>query len=293
MKKLSRMLLLVLLLQAFAGIPSHGAGIGVLLDRDAVPFTTETGYPFIDANGRTLVPFRLVLEYFGCRVEWNQADTTAIASKGDTRVEVPVGEAFIRVNGTVRANDSAAVIRDGRVYLPIRAVLEAFGATVSWDAAVQSVVVATVPESRTADILSTQGAALTEKDRFTVKTVIDGDTFRLSDGRLVRMIGIDSPEKEGPYTTQEYFGNEATHTLRALIEGQSVYLEKDVSEVDKYDRLLRYVYTAEGLNLNIRLAELGCARAVSYPPDTRYLSLMRSAETEAKKNRLGMWGQPD
>lgn len=291
MRRLTYCLALILLLGSMTLPPAFASGIGVVLNQSAVAFTADTGYPFIDSNGRTLVPFRLVLERFGCSVQWAQQTGTASAYKNATLVEVPVGSATIRINGTAQSTDTAAVIRDGRVYLPIRPVAEAFGAAVSWDAANQAVVITDGPEKTENRPAATGGTALSEKQLYQVKNVIDGDTFRLSDGQLVRMIGIDSPEADGPYTTREYYSDEATAALKQLIEGQKVYLEKDVSETDKYDRLLRYVYSTDGRNLNIYLVETGCARAVSYPPDTRYLTVLKAAEAMARQNRAGIWNE--
>lgn len=69
--------------------------------------------------------------------------------------------------------------------------------------------------------------------------VIDGDTIEVAiEGKLykVRYIGIDTPEVGQPYA------DEATEKNRELVERKVVWLEKDVSETDKYNRLLCYVY---------------------------------------------------
>ena len=68
-----------------------------------------------------------------------------------------------------------------------------------------------------------------------VTQVIDGDTIRVEGGYKVRYIGIDTPEMG------EAFGMEAWQANRKLVEGKKVRLERDVSETDKYGRLLRYV----------------------------------------------------
>ncbi len=117
-------------------------GVGVSIDGNAVTFQSGYGSPFVDENSRTLVPLRSVMESFGATVSWDDATHTASVIKGGITVEVPVGEKSIYVNGVMVANDTAAVIREGRTYLPIRAVLEAFGASVSWNDTNRMVVVA-------------------------------------------------------------------------------------------------------------------------------------------------------
>lgn len=99
-----------------------------------------------------------------------------------------------------------------------------------------------------------------------VVQVLDGDTISISIDRQtyrLRYIGIDTPEDSAS------FSNEATEFNRKLVEGQQVTLEKDVSETDRYGRLLRYVYLADGTLVNAELVRLGLARAVAYSPDTK------------------------
>ncbi|MEA3273131.1 MAG: thermonuclease family protein [Patescibacteria group bacterium] len=124
-----------------------------------------------------------------------------------------------------------------------------------------------------------------------VERVVDGDTIVLESGERVRYIGIDTPEMTGPKRkTAECFGEEATKKNRELIEGKKVRLEKDISEVDKYQRLLRYVYL-EDIFVNDYLIRNGYASAVSFPPDIKYQEQFRVAEQEAKKEARGFWGK--
>lgn len=107
--------------------------LGVTIDGESVAFQSGYGEPFIDTNSRTLVPLRGVMEAFGAEVSWDNDTSTAIVLKDGTAVQVPIGQTYILVNGVSVANDTSAVIKEERTYLPIRAVLEAFGAGVSWD----------------------------------------------------------------------------------------------------------------------------------------------------------------
>jgi peptidyl-prolyl cis-trans isomerase B (cyclophilin B) len=109
------------------------APIAIVIEDQPVVFTTKTGQPFIDENRRTAVPFRAVLEAFGATVSWVQETQTAVAKKGDMTVEIPIGKAYILKNGLKIEIDTKARVIDGRTYLPIRAVLKAFGAYVNWN----------------------------------------------------------------------------------------------------------------------------------------------------------------
>lgn len=108
----------------------------VNIDGKPVAFTEGTGYPYVE-SGRTLVPLRITMESFGADVSWDNGTKTAFVVKGPVTVRCSVGENSIYRNNVKIPNDASAVIKDGRTYLPIRAVLEAFGAEVGWDGSVK------------------------------------------------------------------------------------------------------------------------------------------------------------
>lgn len=145
MKKIIFTISLVLILAISSFTAFAQDQIIVNIDSNKVEFNEEIGMPFIDENGRTQVPFRATLEKYGATVDWNVESSIAIATIGDTTVEVPVGENFILKNGEEIATDTVAVIVDGRTYLPIRPVIEAFGSEVQWDMGLNTVVITTEP----------------------------------------------------------------------------------------------------------------------------------------------------
>jgi micrococcal nuclease len=130
-------------------------------------------------------------------------------------------------------------------------------------------------------------APVATESQVKVVRVIDGDTIEIAGGAHVRYIGMDTPET---YPKVEFYGPEAKAKNIELVEGKLVTLEKDVSETDKYGRLLRYVYV-DGVFVNGELVRLGYAEAVSYPPDTRCQWQLEQLEKEAKAAKLGIWGQ--
>ena len=120
-----------------------------------------------------------------------------------------------------------------------------------------------------------------------VTRVIDGDTIEIAGGYRIRYIGIDTPEV---HPQVEAFGLEAWQANRELVEGEEVRLERDVTETDKYGRLLRYVYVDDIL-VNAELVRLGFAEAKAYPPDIRYQDLLEAMEAEARAAGRGMWAE--
>lgn len=118
---------------------------------------------------------------------------------------------------------------------------------------------------------------------YDVKSVINGDTFELTDGNRVRLIGTDAPKSVEICSTQ------STQHLKSLIEGKSVYLEKDVSETDSSGRLLRYIYVGNTF-VNNQMIYDGYAYAVEEPPDTKYASQLVASEQNARANKRGcLW----
>lgn len=128
----------------------------------------------------------------------------------------------------------------------------------------------------------------TTREQGRVVKVVDGDTIEVEvNGTLykVRYIGIDTPES----TTQiEYFGKEAAARNQALVDGREVTLIKDVSETDRYGRLLRYVLVGE-VFVNYELVRGGYAYTLRYPPDVACAEVFRAAERRAREEGLGLW----
>lgn len=120
-----------------------------------------------------------------------------------------------------------------------------------------------------------------------VKYVIDGDTIVLADNSKVRYIGINTPELDNK-GKMECFALNAKNFNKQLVENQTVSLEKDVSDKDKYGRLLRFVYL-DGTLINEMLVSQGFARADLVPPDTKYAAIFKQAEQEAQQDNRGLW----
>jgi endonuclease YncB( thermonuclease family) len=119
-----------------------------------------------------------------------------------------------------------------------------------------------------------------------VTRIVDGDTIYVEingQREKLRYIGIDTPEQDFP------FYDESTAANRALVDGQDVLLEPDVSERDQYGRLLAYVYLTSGLFVNAELVSMGLAESIAYPPDTKHEAELDALERKAQDQGLGMW----
>jgi micrococcal nuclease len=127
--------------------------------------------------------------------------------------------------------------------------------------------------------------------------IIDGDTIEIETGQKVRYIGMDTPELHHPTKGVQCYGKEASIKNSELVEGKLVRLQKDVSETDRYGRLLRYVFlydknateSGSGLFVNKYLVEEGFAVAATFPPDVAFADTFRESQQEAMKNNKGLW----
>lgn len=121
--------------------------------------------------------------------------------------------------------------------------------------------------------------------------VVDGDTIRVElDGEQtpVRLIGIDTPEKDGPYTDRECFGEQASRYTDDALAGRAVELEFDVERTDRFDRTLAYVWV-EGSLFNQRILRDGFAVLATFPPNVRYVERFTRAQQQARGEGAGLW----
>ncbi len=129
---------------------------------------------------------------------------------------------------------------------------------------------------------------------YAVIKVVDGDTLAVNmNGKKVtlRLIGIDTPETVDPRKPVECFGVEASNKAKELLTGKSVRIEQDSTqgELDKYDRLLAYVYLEDGLFFNEYMIEEGYAYEYTYNTPYKYQAEFKEAELFARSAEKGLW----
>ncbi len=139
----------------------------------------------------------------------------------------------------------------------------------------------------------------TGAERAKVVSVVDGDTIKVERAngqtKTVRLLLIDTPETRDPNDPVECYGAEATKRTKTMLpKGRTVYLEKDVSDTDRYKRLLRYVWfkgakDGKAYLANELLVKEGYAALSTYPPDVTRVEQIRDAEREARSEERGLW----
>lgn len=137
-----------------------------------------------------------------------------------------------------------------------------------------------------------------------VVSITDGDTIVVDiNGKTekLRFIGIDTPEIHHPNKPVQHFGKEASDYTTKQLTNKTIYLQKDVSERDKYGRLLRYVWLVKPSKnepskeeviencFNAELVKNGYAHAYTYPPDIKYNEIFKELEAKAREKHIGLW----
>ena len=123
---------------------------------------------------------------------------------------------------------------------------------------------------------------------YRVEKVIDGDTIRLDNDEVIRLIGVDTPESNHSEVPVQVFSKEACQFTRQLCEGFKVYLEFDNEKKGKYGRTLAYVYLEDGRMVNEELLKRGYAYVLRRFPFKKKQEFLMLQENARKENR-GLW----
>ncbi|KAA0547010.1 nuclease [Bacillus sp. BGMRC 2118] len=134
-------------------------------------------------------------------------------------------------------------------------------------------------------------------EKVMISRIVDGDTVVLSDGRKVRLIGVNTPEST---TRTETFGEEAKNFTKTILDKKEVWIQRDVSETDRYSRYLRIIWLSVPIDdrdeneirqkmFNAHLVLKGYAEPSTYPPDVKYSNVFVKFAREARESNIGLW----
>ncbi|MBL4868906.1 MAG: thermonuclease family protein [Pseudomonadales bacterium] len=150
-------------------------------------------------------------------------------------------------------------------------------------------------------MLSNEVAATCENDKpksshqsvGVLKSVYDGDTLSLTDGRKIRLIGINTPEMARKLLPSEPLAQQATLFLQSLLTvGKPIQLRLGAQRKDRYGRILAHVFAGSGVNVTAQLLEKGYGFQVLIAPNDCAAPCYLHAERVARKKRLGVWADP-
>lgn len=143
MKKvmLSLSLVAAMVVSLAGGVSAAGA---VSVNVDSKPVVFPDGQPYVDSNsGRTMVPVRFVSESLGATVDWDGVNRTVKMARSGKVITLKAGQKQALVNGKTIQFDASATIKEGRTFVPLRFVSEAYGAVVAWNPDKQLVEIST------------------------------------------------------------------------------------------------------------------------------------------------------
>ena len=141
-----------------------------------------------------------------------------------------------------------------------------------------------------------------------VTRIIDGDVIQVLYGgveKRVRLIGIDAPERRIDRKALKD-ANMSEHDIEAIVEmgarakayvnglikrGNFVTIEFDIKEMDRYGRLLCYVYLSNGKMLNEEIVRAGYAIVKTIPPNVKYKDKFLNAFNYAEETKGGLWDE--
>lgn len=121
--------------------------------------------------------------------------------------------------------------------------------------------------------------------------IYDGDTFKTSNGKKIRLIGINAPETGKKGKPAQPMANEAKQALIKLLatSKNKVGLRFDKDKHDHYKRQLAHAYLPNGTNIQQQLLQKGLAAHIVVPPNLDKLDCYQQAETSARQLQKGMW----
>jgi len=122
-----------------------------------------------------------------------------------------------------------------------------------------------------------------------VFSVHDGDTLRTAKGEKIRLLGINSPEVANQGKPGQIMGDKAKQRLTELVAGKRVQLQMDKEKHDVYKRTLAQVFLRNDSWINAQMVREGLAYVYTFPPNFRWVGKLMQAETEARRNKRGIW----
>lgn len=127
-------------------------------------------------------------------------------------------------------------------------------------------------------------------EQVAVARVFDGDTVQLEDGRHLRFIAINTPERGHGHRSGEPLADTAKQHLESLLAAdKSLLLRFDQERKDRHGRLLAHPYLQNGRNLSQALLESGLGFHITVPPNLLFLDCYQQAEQIARQRKLGVW----
>lgn len=242
MKKFLSAIMAMMLTVSLFAMPAMAADkITVTLDGEEIVFDVE---PQI-INERTMVPVRAIFEALGATVDWNQEKQIVTAVKGQDVVEMQINNTVMWKNLTEIFLDTPPMIIDERTLVPARAVAEAFDLDVDWDGATQTVIITTLPDNESADVITeytqayeTLGNAIKERGEFDPE--YDAYYFFQNEYFMYKY-GLDGSISASYFDAEEGADRHISIYLYENLEDTNVYLGIELTSGEKWEKRVEYI----------------------------------------------------
>ena len=157
----------IIMASSLTAVCAYAAEVNIVIDGNTVASDTE---PQITAEGRTIVPLRVISEELGAKVDWDAETKTVTVEKADSTLKLAIGEKVMTDNGSEIQLDSPAQIINSRTMVPLRAISESFGCEVDWDGETKTVIISMeTSETPVQTVTENKEETYTSKDGWSVK----------------------------------------------------------------------------------------------------------------------------
>lgn len=129
-------------------------------------------------------------------------------------------------------------------------------------------------------------------DPVNVKRITDGDTVVLSDGRRLRLIGINTLELNAKNASDRAWANAASASLETFVAGGTMHIAPGIETHDRHGRLLAHLLRSDGVNAGHQLVSQGLAIAIAVGKNTRCATELQTLEQSARETESGLWRNP-
>ena len=168
----------------------------VYVNNEILTGNESMGYFWVDSNGRTQAPVRLLVEKMGYSISYNKGVVT-VPSGPNGDLKVAIGSNQYTVGSTKKTMDTVAAMIDGRTYVPLRFVAEALGAKVDAQGSDKGLIIKITFDTNTKSTINGVADIMLE-DCKNVKTIIEKypDICYTPVTGLVRMSYLDTDNTE-------------------------------------------------------------------------------------------------
>lgn len=229
--------------------------VNIQINGKDVNFTQNTGFPYVDENNRTMVPLRVTMQTAGADVGYDKYSKVAVVSTKTDRVEIPIDKNILYVNNLKVQNDTYSVVKNGITYLPIRAVLQASGFVVEWDATSKTVYAFSKPSSDMPAKDYKSGSLNSSVYPLPPTKETQNRDFDLLSGHYT--VGTDIPRGTYDITAVSGFGNVISENVNTILMSEDyqqnvIFTERKPTSCKNVTLSQGDILTLNGLTANLK-----------------------------------------